>query len=159
IIYSELDVALKDNDNAHIILLDREVRDSDLIDNIASREAESNLGSQNALKSNVIFADGVRLVKTLEDAQGNILTRSANPGETIYYVFHIENTSTENANNVVISDVIPEYVTLVDKTIYRYEESSRTLTIDVVGPIGVNKSNEIRIGVTINEVENVRDAI
>src|SRR5690606_18850503 len=88
IIYSELDVALKDNDNAHIILLDREVRDSDLIDNIASREAESNLGSQNALKSNVIFADGVRLVKTLEDAQGNILTRSANPGETIYYVFH-----------------------------------------------------------------------
>ena len=158
VIYSELDVVLKDNDNTHAILLDREVSNSDFIDKSEYLGYESTVNPQKESSNSIAFAEGVRLVKSLEDAQGNLLTRSASPGETIYYVLNTENTSSDLANNVVITDVIPEFVTLVDKTTYDYEESSRTLTINI-GPLGVNISNEIRIGVTVNEVENVRDAI
>src|SRR5699024_7274691 len=104
---------------------------------LESPEDELNLASQAGISSSIAFAQGIRLVKTLEDGQGNSLNRPANPGEVIYYVFHIGNNSSQSANDIVITDVIPESVTLVDKTIYHYDDASRTLSISI-GSIGVN---------------------
>ncbi|MDO5608433.1 MAG: T9SS type B sorting domain-containing protein [Capnocytophaga sp.] len=59
-----------------------------------------------------IIEPQISLLKTVEDAAGNILTnQSVPPGTTVYYGLEFQNIGNDDATELIISDILPENIT------------------------------------------------
>ncbi|MCX2679085.1 T9SS type B sorting domain-containing protein [Galbibacter sp. EGI 63066] len=129
-----------------------------IIDNSESSRAASTANFQSTTGNDQLFAGEVKLIKTVEDINGNPITGPVAPGMDVVYVLSYENISTETVPDYEITDEIPQLVSFngSNPDISVYNTQTRVLSIDV-GALAAGETGEVRLSATVNDVENIRD--